>query len=188
MVDISDPKSCDPNTLEVGDWLSGTVYYKVLLNTSDIGKLKLIDNYGRTLWVSNGILQREMTSSKQHEEEKEVSRTEMVRILTQAKDQVFTARFKKQITGKRLFEVLDQADAEEEYAQQSISKKKKTLAKALKGGEERELVGYLKNTEALLGRSTVIDLNIPRDQSGIRLIDHRSLQELTINGVKYMLK
>lgn len=53
---------------------------------------------------------------------------------------------------------------------------------------ERTLRGRLVSAEPLLGRSHVEDLDIPRDQHRLRLVDHRTLKSLTVNGVIYRLK
>ena len=54
-------------------------------------------------------------------------------------------------------------------------------------GEERVLRGRLISHEALLGRSSVEDLDLPAGDR-TRLVDHRTLKFLILNGVKYVLK
>lgn len=183
MNDNESKSKCDPSKLKEGDWLSGTVYYQVM-NAVSQTHFHMKDNFGSNITVGNKILAREMTSSQQFEETKEMCRSDMVELLMNAKDTVFTAKFRKQLTGKRLREVLD----EEDYCSSTPSKKGRVLTKALKNGESRELVGYLKESEPFMGRSSVIDLNIPHDQYRTRLIDHRTLEELIMNNVKYVLK
>jgi len=57
-------------------------------------------------------------------------------------------------------------------------------------GTERTLRGRLISHEALLGRSMVEDLDLPVDQKGgrTRLVDHRTLKSLTVDGAKYEVK
>lgn len=57
-------------------------------------------------------------------------------------------------------------------------------------GQERTLRGRLISHEALLGRSMVEDLDIDQnDKKGrTRLVDHRTLKSLTVDGVKYEIK
>lgn len=57
-------------------------------------------------------------------------------------------------------------------------------------GKERILRGRLISHEALLGRSMVEDLDLPKDEKGgrTRLVDHRTLKSLTVDGVKYEIK
>lgn len=54
-------------------------------------------------------------------------------------------------------------------------------------GSERVLVGKLLNTEGLMGRSNVTDLQITSG-SNLRLVDHRSIKSLIAKGTKYTVK
>jgi hypothetical protein len=55
-------------------------------------------------------------------------------------------------------------------------------------GTPRVLVGRLVSSEHLLGRSMVEDLLLPNSESRIRQVDHRTLNYIIIDGVKYELK
>lgn len=55
-------------------------------------------------------------------------------------------------------------------------------------GTERVLRGRLVRPEALLGRSMVEDLDVAEKKNRIRLVDHRTLKWLIVDGVKYELK
>lgn len=177
------PTTCNPETLQKDEWLSGTVYYKVVKKHEDVDSHAVVDNFGNTLSVSNNILGREMTSSRQYDEEKKVTRTEMVNVLSDARDTVFTVKFKKQLTGKRLREVLD----EEDYEHQNSTNKNRILNKIVKGGEDRTLVGFMKHCEPFMGRSAVFDLEA---EGGFaeRQVDHRTIEELILKRVRYTLK
>lgn len=54
-------------------------------------------------------------------------------------------------------------------------------------GTERVLVGKLVDTENLLGRSNVIDLQV-KQGTNLRQVDHRTIKSLIIKGVKYTIK
>lgn len=54
-------------------------------------------------------------------------------------------------------------------------------------GEERVLRGRLLSPEALLGRSYVEDLDKP-EKDRVRLVDHRTIRYLIVDGVKYKVK
>lgn len=54
-------------------------------------------------------------------------------------------------------------------------------------GEERVLRGRLLSHEALLGRSYVEDLDKPENDR-VRLVDHRTIRWLVVDGVKYTVK
>lgn len=54
-------------------------------------------------------------------------------------------------------------------------------------GEERTLRGRLISPDNLRGRSKVEDLDQPANKR-IRLVDHRTVKSLVVNGVKYEVK
>jgi len=57
----------------------------------------------------------------------------------------------------------------------------------LKGdGVDRSLRGHFIKSEPILGRSIVIDLDLPTNN--IRQVDHRSISSLILDGVKYVVK
>ena len=57
-------------------------------------------------------------------------------------------------------------------------------------GQERTLRGRLISHEALLGRSMCEDLDLPLNEKGgrVRLVDHRTLKSLIVDGVRYEVK
>jgi len=54
-------------------------------------------------------------------------------------------------------------------------------------GSLRTLVGKLVKPEPLLGRSLVTDFNVD-DDDRFRFVDHRTIQSLVMDGVRYILK
>jgi len=54
-------------------------------------------------------------------------------------------------------------------------------------GEERTLRGRLVQPEPLLGRSHVEDLDV-KEGHKLRLVDHRTIKWLVVEGVKYVVK
>lgn len=54
-------------------------------------------------------------------------------------------------------------------------------------GTERTLIGHLTNTEPHFGRSNVFDLEVTSGHP-IRQVDHRTLSEIIINNIRYILK
>lgn len=54
-------------------------------------------------------------------------------------------------------------------------------------GTKRLLRGYLVSSENLLGRSSVIDLDVLSGHP-LRLVDHRTISFLILDNVKYILK
>ena len=55
-------------------------------------------------------------------------------------------------------------------------------------GTDRILRGRLVAPEPLLGRSHVEDLDIPPTEHRLRLVDHRTIKYLIVEGVKYNVK
>lgn len=55
-------------------------------------------------------------------------------------------------------------------------------------GGDRTLRGRLVHPEPLLGRSMVEDLDIDPKQHRLRQVDHRTIQYIIVEGVKYIVK
>ena len=51
-------------------------------------------------------------------------------------------------------------------------------------GTKRKLRGYLAKTEPVLGRSYCVDLDVT-DKNKLRLVDHRTIHSLIIEGIFY---
>ena len=62
-----------------------------------------------------------------------------------------------------------------------------------KDGEERTMRCHFLSQEDIMGRSYVIDLDMSKEErasksGGIKQVDHRSIQWIVFDGVKYILK
>lgn len=55
-------------------------------------------------------------------------------------------------------------------------------------GEMRTIRGRIKSHEPLMGRSYVEDLDIENHSERLRLVDHRTLEHVIVDGVKYEVK
>lgn len=167
--------------LKVGDRLSRVSYMEVLSVGSRSSKVR--NQEGMEWTIGNTIIENEAYTASQYSEEKEVSRTEMIEALESAGDSVFTVVFGKKVNQKDIVASLQGLD--------EIPTKKTDLnkfAKTLLAGTERRMVGYLASTEPKMGRSTVVDLEIPADKHQLRLVDHRTVKELILQNVRYVLK
>jgi len=101
------------------------------------------------------------------------------------------------ITGRELVE--NALSANQYQAEQKVSKTKAaellvnsvhrpfTVAFLKNDGEERVLRGRLVKPEPLLGRSMVEDLEL-KGVNRLRQVDHRTIQCLIVDGVKYVVK
>jgi len=175
---------CDPSALKKGEWFSTTVYYKFTGSRHCDRKIEVKSSLGGTLLVSHNIIAQEMYSSTQVQKTKKVTRSEMARVLQdEVKSDVFTVTFEKKLTPKK---VLDELESKGYKSGEPARKRRKIVNEALKG-EERVLVGYLKDTQPFMGRSMAYDLNVEGPHNE-RQIDHRTLKELIVRNVRYVLK
>ena len=183
-------KLTDFQRLKVGDRLSEVQYYEVVEVDPKKREAVLRNAKGLDIEVTHDVIEEGgMYSASQYDSEERVTRTQIVDILESARETIFTVSFYKQFKEK---EVLEEALAvlrEEQDA--DIKVLEKHLAQAIKRslhGEERTLVGHLLQSEPKLGRSQVIDLEVPLGENRIRLIDHRTINWLILKNVKYIVK
>jgi len=166
-------------TLKVGDRISETQYYEVSAIYHD--RIRVKNERGFEFDISGNIVSEGMYSADQFTETKKLTRTELVEVLENAGDTVFTVNFNKQPTPKEV------ADKLQGFSKENA---RKAATKLLKG-DERTLTGYLLQTEPKMGRSQVIDLEIAPKGDGvnrIRQVDHRTLNWIILKNIRYMVK
>lgn len=175
--------------LQIGEYLSEVQYYKII-DLSD-ESLTVVNERGFQLNVDRDIIAEGMYSASQYKTEKLVTRTEICEQLEQAGNHIFTVNFYKQVKTKDIQEKLLQAipsDKNNSLTETEIVKALKKVSKTLLEGEERTLIGYLSRVEPKVGRSTVIDLELPKDKYRIRQVDHRTINWLILKNIKYIVK
>jgi hypothetical protein len=177
----SEDKRLKANDLKVGDWFSCIIYNQVL-NVEE-NRLEVINQYGLKYGVTKSIAQNEGFSANQFDEEKKLTRTEIIEILESAGDTVFTVNFVTKATEDKAQELLSKLTAQD-LADPAVLK---ALSKDIIQGHESTIVGHLRNSEPKMGRSSVIDLNLPKNNN-IRFVDHRSINWLIFKRVKYVAK
>lgn len=136
-----------------------------------------------TIKMSRDILEYEMNSGKLFQKEERVTRTDLVRIFTNAKQAVMTVKFYKKVDESQIKTVLNRArkmDMKDQAA-------RKQIATQLLTGSPCELTCCLTNSTNILGRSNVIDLHAPYGM-GFRQIDHRTIESVVLKNVKYIVK
>ncbi len=183
----------DVNKIQKGDFLSETQYYKVLNLEKEYVHVE--NERGFKSHIAYHIVGEGMYSAHQYREEREVTKTEMATIFSGIGDMVFTVNFNKQLKEKEAREALLQLYAnqgEEILSQKKYAKRIKEIVKSTFQGEERTLIGYKIGADQNLGRSLVIDLEARRgtrayDQR-IRLVDHRTINWLVYQNVRYVVK
>lgn len=159
--DIRKTHKTEPSKVQNGH-LMAIIYYVTVESTHYNGeKLTVKDAVGDTGRIDiNGksLIEASLSADQVHETVK-VSRTQMAQLLIESHNRPFTVVFDKQ----------DSKDGKD---------------------RERKLRGRLISHEALLGRSLVEDLDLPINEKGgrTRLVDHRTLKSLIVDGTKYELK
>lgn len=126
--------------------------------------------------------------------------TDFVKVDSQQKDELHVTSLDNQrsfrVIGKELVEEMKSADIYAETKKVSRTEMAKTLSHSFntvftvtfrkQDRTSRTLRGRLLETEPLMGRSKVEDLDAnPSDR--FRLVDHRTLEVLIVNNVKYRL-
>ena len=172
----------DFSKLQPGERLSRCVYYKVQ-KVDPERELVVIENQdGLSFEVTRRIPEQEMYSASQVTKTVKTSRGELVNLLMTAGNTIFTVEFCKQlkpddVAASLSKDLVQLADMTPQHL--------KKYSKQLLEGEHRSLVGYLVASEPTLGRSKVVDLDIPTGEPAERLVDHRTLRSIIIRGVKY---
>lgn len=173
--DKKDGPKWDYSKLKVGDWFSGTTYYKV--TRFGPGSVDLQNQAGEDIYCTGDLPETEWHNSSVYDSEEHVSLTKVAEVLTQANTKCFTVSFNtktdKETIAKQLTDVT-QKDLNDT----------KALAKKLLTGKQTTIIGRLANSEGKLGRSLVIDL----ESNGYKQVDHRHLLWLVLDNVKYTVK
>jgi len=134
----------DPSKLEVGNWFSSTSYYKVReIVDKDTCKVITRGDNPHELQLSKDIMEYEMNSGSIYNKEEHISRSNLVEILINAKDCVFTATFNKQLDADYLKTSILSAP----NTTWGNSSKVKDLSKELSLGPERTLTCRLVKNE-----------------------------------------
>lgn len=173
-----------------GEWQSRVTYVKVVEKYPSSQKVQ--NEHGYEYTQSSDIPEHESHSCCQFDRTETVTRTQAVEILEGARDTCFTVEFYKQPTHKDIASKLLTFNLGEERFKTKGEFKQAKLNKFIKEeimrGEKRTLVGYLLEMEPKMGRSQVIDLDIPISEHRERQVDHRSIVSIIIRNVKYIVK
>ena len=165
--------------IKSGDKLSRLSYIKVLNVFSSAVE---VQNEEGVKWtIDKAILEKECYSANQFTETKIVNRSELIEIFNKTGDNIYTVSFNKQA---KLADAFDAVCNKGKLKSNAVLKKE--LSEAM-SGEERTLIGYTISREIAWGRSMVIDLET-EDTNRIRQVDHRTLNWLICQNVKYIVK
>ena len=109
--------------------------------------------------------------------------TDLVDVLEQCSDTVFSVQFRKQANKESAQKLLEATNIKDLKDKKKVAE----IAKELTEGPLSEKVCHLQQTENILGRSNVIDLSAQSAYKA-RQIDHGTIQYIIFKNVKYSLK
>ena len=180
---IEQPQNAKLTTalLQQGDWFSSIIYNRV--KAVDQYYLSVENQYGNSYQIEKSIAENEGFSASQSNAQKKVTRTELCELLENAGDAVFTINFVTKATDEKAKQLLATLKPEDLLNAEVLRQTAKNIIK----GEETTIVGYLRNREPKMGRSSIVDLNAPRPNN-IRLVDHRTINWMIFKGIKYVAK
>ena len=124
-----------------------------------------------------------MYSADHFKKEVPVNMTALAELLHSVQDHIFTVEFRKQPTEENAAELLAETDAKTFKDPKKLAQ----LSKDLIAGQTVKMTCHLLQVENNLGRSLVIDLG-SKSANKFRQIDHRSLDYIIFQNVKYVLK
>jgi hypothetical protein len=166
--------------MEVGQWFSSTNYIKI--DKVESGKVEVISANGGKWSMSKDLVQK-MDSADHFDYEIPMNRGELVEMLENTKDTIFTICFRKKVQPKN---ISNRIIEEGEDFVGNLSQCKK-LAKNFLEGELCVMVAKLINLEPKLGRSMVKDLRVPFGYN-LRQVDHRTIEWIIFKNRKFIFK
>ena len=165
------------DVLKEGDWVSRVSYMKILAHEG--GSFQVVNESGFKWEIGENIVLNECQPGFGYDDKKKVSRTELTRLLVEdTYGAVVTLNFTKKQTPARVIEMIEAADMSKMNKTQ-----KKKFAESLMVGEPRALIGYVIGSDQN-GRVRMIDLNV-EGKNRARLVDPRTLENVTFKGVSY---
>lgn len=181
---IEDPKLTrwDLSKLAVGNWFSDTKYLKVENQQSE-SVIEAVTADGHNLVISADIVKNEMYSATHFGEERKVTRTELAGVIEDAGNMVFSVNFRGKTNEKKMAEMVKELDPEILNNKRKLNK----YVKEMLEGKETQMTAHLARSEPKLGRSLVIGLDV-RGPSKFRQVDHRGIESIVYNNVRYHLK
>lgn len=201
--------------IQVGDVFSEESHYTVKSIGKDSIVFIHLES-GKEVKLSTSYVQGLLNTSDQFHETKEVTRedkkdgTPGIRTIFESikSSEVFTVVFKKQGKPKTKKQINEEREAQREKAIELIDKakkQKKSMAVAYKTaleyiqdnpildyveGEERVLRGFKLQFVSRDGKYRCLDMDIERTskETGERLVNINTIEQLIYNGVKYIVK
>lgn len=201
--------------IQVGDVFSEESHYTVIGVSKDFVVFTHLES-GEEVRLSASYVQNLLNTSDQFHETKEVTRedakdgTPGIRTIFESikSSEVFTVVFRKQDKPKTKKQINEEREAQREKAIELIDKakkQKKSMAVAYKTaleyiqdnpildyveGEERVLRGFKLQFTSRDGKYRCLDMDIERTskETGERLVNINTIEQLIYNGIRYIVK
>ena len=174
-------KKCDVRFLGTGTKFSRISYGEVVDVTPTSVEVK--NEEGLKWTVGRSIFEEEFFTPNQFAETEEVTRTAMIQVIDSNPRIIMTVKFKKKPEQKALVDTVQGLlDADD---RPSIGTLRKILKSAVEG-EMRTMVGRHQGVYDDFGRLMFTDMEA--DDSRLRLVDPRTVEEIVVENVKYVLK
>lgn len=174
----------DFSKLQVGDHLSERQHYTVIQVNGDGARLR--NDRGFEYDAEIEVVEEGMVSASQATETVKVSRTELVRRLNNSKS-IFTVNYNKKTSIEDGAAKIAQWLTNVSAGNLMSDEEHRTLAHNVQLGEDRTLVGYVTH-EGDHGRTQVVDVEVPEGEHNLRLVDHRTINWLILDSIKYEAK
>jgi hypothetical protein len=184
---MSKTKKCDISRLQPGDKYSRLSYGEVVKVNPSLGWVCVRNEDGKEWHVAGDIFEDEFTTADQWEQEREVTRTEMVDVIISNPRIAMTVTFRKKPEPKVLRDTVQHLiDAAKAGDKTPTSRKLSAMLKEATEGETRVMVGRHFGVQDEFGRLSYTDMEAK--DSRLRKVDPRTVEEAIIDNVKYVLK
>ena len=148
-------------------------------------KVAVVNSQLRDENVYRTIIEKDMDSASLFDEQEQVTRTNLVDIMSNALEASMTVRFNKKVDVNDVKETL--AAVLKNKKNLKDAKTRKEIAKTISTGKEVSMTCYLTNSVGHLGRASAIDLNA-HPKTAFRQIDFRTVQSVVLKNKKYIVK
>jgi ribosomal protein L18E len=140
------------------------------------------NSYGNQMHVSRDILEQ-MSSASHFAKDVPLNMTALAELLETVGDTVLSVQFRKKPNEAQVAEKIASLKPKDLKDAGKLSK----ITKELLEGETVTMVCHLIDSEANLGRSTVIDFSAATANK-FRQVDHRTIDHIIFKNVRYILK
>ena len=163
------------------------ISYGTILNKDGSGNFQIQNENGDTWFISAALVEKEFLTPDQFEKVEEVNRTDMIKAVINNPRIVMTVVFKKQADPKELRDVVTNLLQDEKAGRKRPGPRKlSSMLKAATEGQTRTMVGRHYGNLDEFGRIQFTDMEA--EGFNLRTVDPRTIEEVIVANVKYVLK